>query len=528
MSNSSNYISAAVDYDTQQIMVWERDGDERSLSRYPNPYYFYIEDENGEFESLYGKKLTRLDFETQAEFEQAGSQYRIKYESDISPLDKVLMENYYNREAPKLRYAFLDIEVDYKQELGFSSPDNPYAPINAITIYFQWLNSYVTVVVPPPEWKGDVEEEFGKVMPEIKTELIVVASEYELLLTTLKLIEQCDLLSGWNSDFYDMPYLVKRTEMVLGRNSSQKWCFPGARYPKFKEVEKFGVKNTLVKLTGRVHLDYLQLFKKFTFEGRASYALANIADEELSIPKLDYDGTLEELYHNDFIKFIKYNIRDTEILTKLDEKFNFIALANQMAHNNTVPLDAVLGTVKLVETGMVNYAHNTMKKIVNDKELRPSHGKVEGAIVMTPRFGLHEWIGSIDLTSLYPSCIRALNISSEKIIGQFTNFEDDWHGIWKDDAHNHILVLENNEHFEATGKEWKDILKQKAWAVSAYGTVFDQSSGQGIIAAVLTAWFNERKELQAEKKKWGNLVEELEKKLGQEIPKDILKELKNA
>lgn len=508
---SSNYISGIIDYDTEQVIVWERSEHGRSLVRYDCPYYFYIEDENGQFDSLDGKKLTRLDFDNQNEFESTAQKHRNRYESDISPLDKILMEKYYNIEAPKLNYAFIDIETDYKQELGFSSPDNPYAPINAITIYFQWLNSYVTVAIPPKEWNGNIEEEFKKLMPEIDSNLIIVKSEYELLLTTLDLINDCDLLSGWNSDFYDMPYLVKRTEMVLGRKTSQKWCFMGAKYPKFREVEKFGIKNLSVSLSGRIHLDYLQLFKKFTFEGRASFALAAIADEELEIPKLDYDGTLEELYHNDFIKFLKYNIRDTQILHKLDEKFNFIALANQMAHDNTVPLDAVLGTVKLVETGIINYAHNVMHKIVADKEMRPSQGKVEGAIVMTPKIGLHEWLGSCDINSLYPSCIRSLNISPEKIIGQFTAFEDDWRGIWNDDDVMHTLVLENSEKYESTGKEWKNILLENKWAVSAYGTVFDQSNGMGVVPEVLTNWFEERKKLQAKKKEWSNKVSELEK-----------------
>lgn len=525
---SGNYISGIIDYDTEQVLIWERSEEGRSLVRYDCPYYFYVEDENGSFTSLEGKKLTRLDFDNQNEFERTAQQYRVRYESDISPLDKVLMENYYKKDAPKLQYAFLDIEVDYKQELGFSSPDNPYAPINSITIYFEWLDSYVTIAVPPKEWTGNTEEEFKKVMPEIETNLIIVPNEYSLLLTVLDAIEDCDVLSGWNSDFFDMPYLVKRTEMVLGRKTSQRWCFLGAKYPKFREVEKFGIKNITANLSGRVHLDYLQLFKKFTFEGRTSWALAAIADEELDIPKLDYDGTLEELYHNDFIKFLKYNVRDTQILHKLDNKFNFMALANQMAHDNTVPLESVLGTVKLVETGIINYAHNVVGKIVADKEMRPSHGKVEGAIVMTPRIGLHEWIGSVDLTSLYPSCIRSLNISPEKIVGQFINFEDDWRGIWKDDDINHTLVLENGERYDGTGKEWKNILKENKWVVSAYGTVFDQSNGQGIVAAVLTDWFAERKKLQAEKKKWSAKVKELESTLGQEISKNILKELKNA
>jgi DNA polymerase elongation subunit (family B) len=577
---SSNYISGIIDYNREKVIIWERSEEGRLKKVYNCPYYFYIEDENGKFISLDNKKLTRLDFENYAEFEKTAQKYKIKYESDISPLDKILMEKYYKKDAPKLHYCFIDIEVDYQQNLGFSSPDNPYAPINVITIYLQWLDEYVTVAVPPRGLKDSSANIFSDLTSDINSNLIIVSSEYELLLTTLEIIEDCDLLSGWNSDFFDIPYLIKRTEMVLGKKMTQRWCFPGADYPKFKEIEKFGIKNITVKLSGRIHLDYLQLFKKFTFEGRTSWSLASIADEELEIPKLEYDGTLEELYNGtfcpdlsnysekdikiilkdyknrkssidnqklaaeikreiikreikknnsneellkeydevnqevikiSFYKFILYNIRDVQILHKLDEKFNFIALANQMAHDNTVMLESVLGTVKFVETGIINYAHHEMNKIVSDKELKPSHGKVEGAIVMTPKIGLHEWIGSCDINSLYPSCIRSLNISPEKIIGQFTDFENDWYGIFKEDNISHILVLENGEKYEATGKEWKNILKENKWAISAYGTVFDQSNDMGVIPAVLTEWFNERKKLQTHKKEWLNKLAELEK-----------------
>ncbi len=503
------YISACADYETEQVLVWERGPTGRKMIRYDAPYYFYVEDDKGKHTSLFGHTLTRLDFDCKAEFEAAKFKHERRFESDINPTAKVLMNEYYQAPTPSLNYTFLDIEVDYDRNIGFSSPENPYAPINAITLYHQWLDEFVTIVVPPKGWKGDIVKQFDEMMPEIKTNLIIAKDEAELIYSTLDLIDDSDLISGWNSEFFDLPYLLKRTEMVLGRKAMNRWCFLGALPPRFDTVERFGKEQINASLSGRIHLDYLALFKKFTFEGRVSFSLGAIAEEELDIPKLEYEGTLEDLYKNDFIHFIKYNVRDTEILKRLDQKFKFIALANQMSHENTVPVEAVLGTVKYVETGIINYVHNVMNKVMPDKITRPNTGKVEGAIVMTPKVGLHEWVGSVDINSLYPSVIRSLNISSEKIIGQFTNKEEDWRGIWKKDDKIHLLEMENLDTFEATGAEWYDLLKQKRWAVSAYGTVFDQSSGQGAVPAVLTAWFAARKDLQKKKKEWSIKLKEL-------------------
>jgi DNA polymerase elongation subunit (family B) len=148
-----------------------------------------------------------------------------------------------------------------------------------------------------------------------------------------------------------------------------------------------------------------------------------------------------------------------------------------------------------------------LNKIVHDKTIK-EHDKVEGAIVLTPKIGLHEWVGSVDINSLYPNVIRSLNISPEKIIGQFCSKEEAWSDIRSSSDRRHTLILESGEQHSATGAEWSALLEEHKWAVSAYGTVFDQSSGNGVIADILQYWYSERKRLQAEKKKWGKLAKE--------------------
>ncbi len=514
---TTSYISSTTDWDTDQVMVWERpvEGGPRTLQLHKPLRYFYVPDPEGTYTSIDGRQLKRIDCDTKDELTELLKRYRDKYESDFQPEARVLMDKYYGRPTPIVHYAFLDIEVDYNSKLGFSSPENPYAPINAITIYQSWTREYLTYAVPPKGWKGTEESlqaEINKLWEEhklaFKPNVTICKTERDLLLYMLGDIEDADIISGWNSEFFDNPYIIKRLERVLGKKALAGMCFKGAPLPKERIVQRFGSPAITYTLYGRTHLDYLDLFKKFTFEGRVSYSLANIAAEELDVPKLDYPGTLEQLYNRDFAHFITYNARDVEVLVKLDVKFKLMQLVNQMAHENTVPFMAILGTVRYVETGITNRAHNVHNKIVLDKRMGTTKNKkVEGAVVMTPFAGLWEWLGSVDITSLYPSVIRALNMSIETFVGQFVDEEAAWAGIRKKDHNDWTLVMADDTAMTLTGAKWHEWLREMNCAVSAFGTVFDQNVA-GMVADTLTFWFSERVRLNAEKKKYTKLAKE--------------------
>jgi DNA polymerase elongation subunit (family B) len=516
--SQANYVGAYHDWKTDAVMVWERDENGRRVVAHRAPHYFYVEDADGTYTSIFGHKLKKLEFENGDDLKAGARMYGQKFESDIRPEAKVLMNEYYGRPTPLINFAFLDIEVDYNSTIGFSSPENPYAPINAVTIYQSWTHEYFTYAVPPKNWKDDgtFQDKIASMWKEhelgFTPRVILCKNEKELLAAMIEDIQSADIISGWNSEFFDIPYIVKRLEMVSPK-LLDKMGFIGCPPPRMNTVERFGQASTVYTLYGRTHLDYMDLFKKFTFEGRQSYSLGNIAAEELDIPKLDYDGTLEQLYHRDFVHFVTYNARDVEVLVKLNDKYKFIQLVNQMAHENTVPFVAMLGTVRYVETGIMNFCHNVHNLIAGDKAFSTvKNKKVEGAIVMVPRMGLWPWLGSVDLTSLYPSVIRALNMSIETFIGQFGPMdnpqygEDAWYAIWKKHDTRWVASIDG-EDFEMTGAEWHEFMRKQNWAISAFGTIFDQSK-PGMVASVLTFWFNERKRLQAEKKRYAKLADE--------------------
>lgn len=531
-TENTNYVAAWVDYSKSRdghIVVLERDlqGNVHKVV-YEPPFYFFVEDPEGERESIFGHKVTRAEFKTRWERDEALKFFRdprnfqeegrcpYLFETDIQPLKRVLMDYYYNRPAPPVNFAFIDIEADYTRKIGFPSPTNPYAVINAVTVYQSWSQKFFTLAIPPKEFTGTVDDLYAEIhalieqkqlREDVIPEIILCDDERELVGIMLQLIQEADIVSGWNSEFFDMPYIYERLMLLGGESLVAKLEHAGCRPPRKEMVNKFGTEEPVIKFSGRSHLDYMRLFQKFTFEGRVSYSLGNILQEEVGVGKIEFEGSLEDLYHNNFPKFVAYNFRDVDGIVQLDAKFKFIALANQMAHENTVPFDAVMGTVAYVETGIANHAHYVLNKVVHDKNIK-EHDKVEGAIVLNPKVGLHEWVGSVDINSLYPNTIRSLNISPEKIVGQFTQKEEAWQAIWKGSDDRLCFTFETGQQEILTAKEWKSVLVDSRWAVSAYGTVFDQSNGRGVVADILGFWYAERKRLQAEKKKYAKLAKD--------------------
>lgn len=580
----NNYVGAYSGYDDELVHIWERNSpDERIYRRVKKPYYFYVPSETGEYTSIFGDRLEKLEFGDAQEFSEAVKQYSLheRHESDIQPLFKVLMNQYYQLPLPVLNFAFIDIETDVKKALGWSTIQNPYAAINAVTIYQSWTNEYLTLLIPPKGYdKSKFKDEIKAVMAELdmkfEPQFILCMNEVELLQKMVEAIQNADILSGWNSEFFDIPYIMKRLERVTP-SLVKKMSFIGARAPKSQIVKRFGEDIETYKLFGRTHLDYLDLFKKFAQDVKyPTYNLGFVGEAEVKAPKVHFDGHFEEFYKNQFARFAAYNARDVDILVKINKKRKLIQLMNTMAHDSTCLFENLLGTVRYVETAIVNRAHYIHNQIVRDKVPPKENGVVDGALVLDPYPGLHEWLGSVDINSLYPSVIRALNISPEMIIGQFvsgtcedrikkngsrfvpienqnlpqwiqrlieqnvrrikvddldededeqystgvTDGEYDWAGIIEGDDILHTLMLSevakkqlgcDDEYLEFTGQEWLDIFKAQKWAISAYGTVFDQSRDLGIIPKSLEAWYAERKALQAQKKHWQGEVKRLTK-----------------
>jgi DNA polymerase elongation subunit (family B) len=522
-----SYVDALFDRDSDIIRVVERKDGKRHYHEYNAKYTFYYKDERGKYKSVFGDPLTRIVCKNTKDFRKEVAINRDKklFESDINPIFQCLSENYLNQDAPKLNIAFFDIETDFDPERGFADPADPFMPITSISVYLQWMETMVCLAVPP---KTLTMEQAKKELEGIEN-VMLFEKEGEMIDTFLTLIEDADILSGWNSEGYDIPYTVNRTSRVLSKDDTRRFCLWG-QLPKKREYEKYGKSAVTFDLIGRVHLDSLELYRKYTYEERHTYRLDAIGEIEVGENKVPYEGTLDQLYNNDFRKFIEYNIQDTALLDKLDKKLRFIDLSNTVAHENTVLLQTTMGAVAVTEQGIINEAHNRGLQVPN----RPKRDDTEntqaaGAYVAFPKKGLHKWIGSMDLNSLYPSVIRALNMAPETIIGQIRpdisearvhedmtlkkkSFAGSWEGRFS--VEEYEAVMEQKRDIALT-IDWEsggsDVLSgaeiykavfdsQQPWMLSSNGTIFT-TQFEGVIPGILKRWYAERKDMQKMLKK---------------------------
>jgi DNA polymerase elongation subunit (family B) len=521
-----SYVDAMFDRDADIIRAVERRDGKRHFTEYPVKYTFYYEDLKGKYKSVYGDPLSRIVCKNTKDFrkEVAINNSKKLFESDINPIFQCLSENYLNQDAPKLNIAFFDIETDFDPERGFADPSDPFMPITSISVYLQWMETMVCLAVPP---KTLTMEQAKKELEGIEN-VMLFEKEGEMIDTFLTLIEDADILSGWNSEGYDIPYTVNRTSRVLSKDDTRRFCLWG-QLPKKREYERYGKAAETFDLVGRVHLDSLELYRKYTYEERHTYRLDAIGEIEVGENKVAYEGTLDQLYNQDFRKFIEYNIQDTALLDKLDKKLRFIDLSNELAHANTVLLQTTMGAVAVTEQAIINEAHHRGLQVPNRKKRDDENTQAAGAYVAFPKKGLHQWIGSMDLNSLYPSVIRALNMAPETIVGQIRpevteerikedmglkkkSFAGSWEGRFNVEEYD--AVMEQRKDVSLT-VDWEDgrsdvlsgaeIYKvifdsQMPWMLSANGTIFT-TEFEGVIPGILKRWYAERKELQGMKKK---------------------------
>ena len=352
--------------------------------------------------------------------------------------------------------------------------------------------------------------------------------ERDMIKMFLDLIDDADVLSGWNSEGYDIPYTINRTIRVLSKDDTRKFCLWG-QHPKKRMFERFGAEQETYDLVGRVHMDYMQLYRKYTYEERHSYSLDAIAEYELGEHKTQFEGTLDQLYNQHFKKFIEYNRQDTALLDKLDRKLRFLELASELAHANTVLLQTTMGAVAVTEQAIIVEAHERGFVVPNRKQRNDTEeNQAAGAYVAYPKKGLHEWVGSVDINSLYPSAIRAQNMGPETIVGQLRQtmtdryirdkmaanggkFADAWENLFGSLEYTAVMNTEvgteitidwqdGSESSHSAAEIWKLIFdSHQPWILTANGTIITYEK-KGIIPGLLERWYSERKDMQAKKK----------------------------
>ena len=542
------YVDAIFDPRSSKVKVVERVNGKRVYKDYDGIFEFYLKDHKGQHKSIHGESLSKVDCSSIGEFKkmQRIHSHKDKYESDIKFVNKIIEKHYKHQNPADLHTAFFDIETDFDKEFGYSQPEDAANRIISIAVHLQWLDQTVCLAIPP----DTMTMEEAKVIADEVGNTILYHEESHMLEAFLTLIEDADVVSGWFSEGYDIPFTVNRIMKVLGRTEARRMCL-WDKMPVARTFKVGGNDKPTYDLVGRVHLDYMALYKKFTYEERHSYGLDAICEVELGKRKVPYDGTLDELYNQDFKKFLEYNIQDTELLDDLDKKLQFIALASSIAQGNCVLMPAALGAVAVTEQAIIVEAHER-GMVVPDKE-RTSHDDLPaaGGWVQHPKKGLHKWVGSSDLNSLYPSVIRCLNMSPETIVGQLRCDETDatirkylvdegkdkfaewWNDrfntlemedfLLNDNVKRRPLDFEDGSSVEVTGAELRQLVFDKSshdWCISANGTIF-RNDIEGIIPGLLRRWYSERKVLQAFKRNYDSLTEGIKLDVRKDVADDI-------
>ena len=321
-----------------------------------------------------------------------------------------ISENYSEEEIKfdisKVKLATIDIEV--KTENGFPDVESAAEEVLLITV-----QDYTTKQI----------RTWGQGPFNNKQENVIYKSfrtEYELLNDFINwwMIETNtpEVVTGWNSELYDMPYLVRRIDRILGEKLMKRlspWGLVTER-----ETIVMGRKQISYDVGGVTQLDYLNLYKKFTYKAQESYRLDYIASVELNQKKLDHSefDTFKDFYTKGWQKFVEYNIIDVELVDRMEDKMKLIELAITMAYDAKVNYNDVFYQVRMWDAIIYNY----LKKrniVIPPKERSDKDAKYAGAYVKEPIPGKYDWVVSFDLNSLYPHLIMQYNISPETLRG---------------------------------------------------------------------------------------------------------------
>jgi len=396
---------------------------EKYIEQY-HPYMF-IPKQSGKYYTLDGKPVEKMMFDSISDAKDFISSYADVSNVEIYGLNTFayvyIFDNFkgeINYDPKTIRIGNIDIECAADE--GFPDIQKANKEITAITLRFDGIN----YVFGCGEFKTN----------NSNTKYLKCKNEHDLLGKFVKAWQNLDMdiITGWNIEFFDMPYLINRIKNLLGIMEAKKlspWGILNERMVEFK-----GKENQSYDPVGISVLDYYQLYRKFTFGNQESYKLDYIAQIELGEKKIDYSeyGNLLELYKNNYQKFIEYNIQDVELVEKLDDKMKFIELVMAFAYDAKVNYGDTMTTVRPWDVIIHNYLLERNIVIPQFKKQYDNEALV-GGHVKEPKIGLSHWVVSFDLNSLYPHLIMQYNISPETFAGKvaFPSIDFMLDGTWE-------------------------------------------------------------------------------------------------
>jgi DNA polymerase elongation subunit (family B) len=470
---SKFYTHAHLHFDN--ILLRGYDDGKRIFEKIPCKPYLFVHSNNPnlvdeiEFRTLKGDAVKRIDFDSPKDARDFVKQHGEISNFGIYGMTQFVypfINDYYPGEIdydPK-QISIVNIDIEVAADEGFPSIETAEKEITAITMKKD--NIYVVLGC------GDFENTNENV------KYFKCKDEESLLIKFLDLWRmkwfQPDVVTGWNVEYFDIPYIINRVRRLLGNEMAKKispWGIIEER-----SVEKYGVEQKSYIPIGITILDYLQLYRKFTFTNQESYRLDHIAHIELGERKLDYSEyeSLFDLYKKNYQLFIEYNIKDVDLVGRLDDKLKLIEQVFAIAYDAKVNFSDAFTSVRLWDVIIHNYLINQRIVIPQNKKTHKDE-QIVGAYVKDPLLGMHDWVVSFDLNSLYPHLIMQYNISPETFLYENRNFR----------SIDNLLTRA----FEGSVTQGK--LIENNWCIAANGAVYNKDK-QGFLPTLMEKMYNDR------------------------------------
>ena len=406
---------------------------------------------------------------------------------DMPAYQKFLVEKYGINDEPSVtqREMFFDIEIEMGEALTEEYIKSAPKKVTSIAWYDKQVDEWAILLL---DTKGKLNRTKAK-----NKEIIPVTTEDELLMKFIERFREIDpdIIVGWNSDYFDIPYLYYRICNVLGEDI--------ARYlsPIGYVRETPWYKDQFIQIAGVESLDYMRLHKKFSWADEPSFKLDAIGEKYAGLNKIEYEGNLDKLFEDDPLKFAQYNFRDVEILKVLDEKLEYLSLVKNLAHKGKHNYSEVYANTK-TQDGAIS-AYLLSEGIVPPaKDRNPlSKKNYAGGYLFRPKAGIYNYVFDEDLTSLYPSIIMTINIGKETMVGRIIDADDRNNRLGLNDLlkrdPEEELIIENVKRKRTKIKviELTKLIQDMEMSISANG-VFFRTDKESVLSTILKKWFEER------------------------------------
>jgi DNA polymerase elongation subunit (family B) len=485
MIYKSCYVEPSEGNNNYRVHLWADNGYKTLNWSYPA----FEETEKGDFIGLRGETLRKV-----IGWDKENPKLHFH---DIRPYQRFLIDLYSNNDEPSKthREIFFDIEIEMGGALTEEYIRNAPKPVTSIAWWDKQTDEWAILIL---DTKNQLKHTKAK-----NREIIPCRTEDELLRRWLDRLGeiQPDILVGYNSDYFDIPYLFYRINNVLGKNEAYRLSPIG----KIKDESSWNNDGWL-RIAGVESLDYMKLHKKFSFKDEPSFKLDALGEKYCNLNKIEYNGSLDRLFEEDIQTFIQYNFRDVEILKALDEKFQYLSLTKNLAHKGKINYSDVYKN-SMIHDGAIS-AYLLSKGIVPPARDRNPITKKNyaGGYLFCPTAGIFKYMFDEDLTSLYPSIIMSLNIGKETLVGRIVmpdekivvegkeifNCRYALNDLKRMDQ-DRILNIQNSKRKLAQIKV-KDIIKlieTEKLSVSANGVMY-RTDYDSVLKTILSKWFDER------------------------------------